>query len=170
MTEYRTDLNSWSEVYSYLSKMYLRREDKYVSGNSVYKPDVIIPKENVQNARNMPEFNSTDLSFDMESVYNLRDKSFRCSVQVRKYEDGKQLRSGIHSGNNIYLGTDIHKNISEIQKPLYYVQLDWRNPEATPHDNIKKSVRALVGHLFLDVLGENVAGTFRQCCADDMRL
>lgn len=170
MTKYKPDLNSWSAIYDYLSDLYLTRESKYISSNDVYKPDVIVPKENVRDASNMSEFRSTDLSFDMESVYNLRDKSFRCSVQVRKYEDGKQLYSGISSSKNIYLGTSIKDDIRELDKQLYHIQLDWRNPEKTPHNDIEQSVRALIGHLFLDVLGHNVAGVFRQCCADDMKI
>lgn len=165
MTKYRRNLNSWIEIYDYLTRLYRQREKEYVRSNKVAKPDVIVPKSSVPNAGSKSYFQTTNRSFDLGAKYNMRHKTYRCSIQVRKYDSGEHLYSSIHKDNNIFLGTNIPQEIKNVSKELYFVQLNWKNPEATKHENLEKSVRALVGHLFLDVLGYNPGDFFTQHCS-----
>lgn len=168
MTELRSDLNSWPEVYDYLLRQYKNRESKYMNSSSVAKPDVVIPRNNVTNAGNTGYFETTNRSFDLGAEYNMRQKTFRCSIQVRKYNDGEHLYNSLHADNNVFLGTDIPERVTSTDKELYFVQLNWKNPEATSHEDISRSVRALIGHLFTDVLGYNPGQFFKQHCTSEM--
>lgn len=168
MTDLRNDLSSWSQVYDYLLGQYKSRESKYVNSNSVAKPDVIIPRGNVRDAGSTGYFENTSRSFDLGAEYNMRQKTFRCSIQVRKYNSGEHLYNSLHADNNIFLGTNISEEILSLDEELYFVQLNWKNPEATSHEDISQSVRALIGHLFTDVLGYNPGQFFKQHCTEDM--
>jgi hypothetical protein len=168
MAEYRENLNGWAEVYNYLTRLYKQREQKYIQSSEVSKPDVIIPRSNVPNAGSRGYFQRTNRSFDLGAEYNMRHKTSQCSLQVRKYDNGEKLYNSIHKNNNIFLGTTIPKDLANIKRELYYVQLNWKNPDATQHEDITNSVRALVGHLFLDVIGHNPGDFFTQYCSRDM--
>ena len=168
MTELRSDLNNWAQVYDYLLRQYRNRESKYANSNSVAKPDVIIPRENVTNAGETGYFERTSRSFDLGAEYNMRQKTYRCSIQVRKYNSGEHLHNSLHHNNNVFLGTDIPTDILSVDKDLYFVQINWKNPEATSHKDVKRSVRALIGHLFTDVIGYNPGQFFKQSCTEEM--
>ena len=167
MTEYLENIRSWDDIYDYLLNQYRRSEAKYAQ-KEVIKPDVIVPKNRVRDAEKVNAFSRTRRSFHLKSVYNKRHKSYRCSIQVRKYKNGEHLYNGVKEDNNIFLGTSIKEEIKNIDRELYYVQLNWKNPDATPHDDIYQSIRALLGHLFLDVLETNPGDYFKQCCTDEM--
>lgn len=170
MTELQENFSGWYEIYKYLARDYFQRESKYLHGSKVNKPDVIVPSESVPNPRQISEFSPTNRSFDLSAEYNLRHDSIGCSIQIRIYEDGEHLYRSVDEDNNIFLGTDIPRDIQSYQDQLYYVQLNWKNPERTSLDDIERSVRALIGHLFLDILAYNPGGWFKQKCPRDIRL
>lgn len=169
MTKYRTDLRNWPQLYDYLLQEYKNRESKYVQGSAVAKPDVIVPKSNVPNAKSTGYFRKTNRSFDLGSEYNVRHKTAQCSIQVRKYDNGTDMYESLHHDNNVYLGADVPESVQSVDEPLYYVQLNWKNPEATSFDDISQSVRSLIGHLFLDVIGYNPGQAFEQYCTGDIK-
>lgn len=160
-TKLRTDLKSWQDIYKDLVRQFEYSGSSI--GNSTEKPDLIVPKSNVPDATTQ-NFQPTNRSFDLGAVYNKRDKRFGCSVQVRKYNDGEHLVEGITPEHNVYLGTQVEDSVEKHNGPLYYVQLNWKNPESTPIDDPEQSIRALIGHLFLDVLGIRIGGLFNKRC------
>jgi hypothetical protein len=118
------EFNNWDEVFKYLA------EKSYKTGNP--SPDVVIKTSSLMSPKFMGRFRSASrMSFKLGSDYVFRDKRNTESLHVRVYNDGEpHERFG-------ELSTDI-------DEPIYYVELDQFNPQS--------GVSESIAHLYMDVL------------------